>query len=41
MHDAAPRADGRIAQLKGELALILDSLLHDEELPSSGRKDDV
>jgi hypothetical protein len=27
-------------QLKGELNLILDSLLHDEELPTSGRKDD-
>ena len=28
------------AQLKGEFALILDSLTHDEELPSSGRKDE-
>lgn len=30
----------KMEQLKGEFALILDSLTHDEELPSSGRKDE-
>jgi hypothetical protein len=29
------------AQLKGELQLILDSLLHDEELPTSDRSDEA
>jgi hypothetical protein len=31
----------KIEQLKGELQVILDSLLHDEELPTSDRKEDA